>query len=185
MPEAAVVRRTPESSVTPPGPGRPRPPLGKLFNRRGRFDSQPAQPAAVMLASYGTPFTEAAVAEAVRLAGGRPVGVVTIARVYGSAFGLPNPGLLPTAAELAERRAELEWAVRALEKRGVEAWGQVTASRRPARSIVKATRARGATAVVVCTRTVPTWRRVVEGDPVRELRRRAGAGVEVVGVTTT
>jgi hypothetical protein len=161
-------------AVRPPG----------RFRRAGRFDPQPEQAAAVMLASYGMPFPKAAIKEALRLSEGRPIGVITIARVYGSAFGLPNPGLLPTSKELAERRAEVEYAVRAIEARGVEAWGQVTASRRPARAIVKASRARQAGHIVVCTGVAPRWRTIVEGDPVKELRRRARNQIDVTGVVS-
>jgi hypothetical protein len=156
--------------------------ISGLFRRSGRFDSQPQQPVAVMLASYGIPFSRAAIKEALKLSGGGPVGVITIARIYGSAFGLPNPGLLPTAKELADRQAEVSQAVQAIESRGVEAWGQVAASRRPARAIVKATRARGAGHVVVCTAPAPRWRAIVEGDPVKELQRRAGKEIDVTGV---
>ena len=30
----------------------------------------------------------------------RPVAVISLARIYGSSFGLPNPGLMPTKKEL-------------------------------------------------------------------------------------
>lgn len=157
-------------------------PVPSLFRRSGRFDLQPEQPAAVMLASYGSPFSKAAIKEAVRIGNGRPIGVIIIARVYGSAFGLPNPGLLPTAKELAERRAEVDHAVKTIEAKGVEAWGQVTASRRPARAIVKASQARGAEHIVLSTSPAPRWRTIVEGDPVKELRRRARNQISVIGV---
>jgi len=78
------------------------------FHRR-RFDVQPRNPAAVMLASDGRQdYSPRAVARAAALAGDGPVAVVTIAKIYGSSFGLPHPGLLPTNAELTERRGWVE-----------------------------------------------------------------------------
>ena len=59
------------------------------FHRR-RFDVQPRNPAAVMLASDGRQdYSPRAVARAAALAGDGPVAVVTIAKIYGSSFGLP------------------------------------------------------------------------------------------------
>jgi hypothetical protein len=160
----------------------PRQGIGRLFRRKGRFDPQPTQPASVLLASYGGPFSKAAVAEAVRLSEGGPVAVVIIARVYGSAFGLPNPGLLPTRKEMEEQRAKVQKAVTAVERKKLECWGQVAASRRPAKTIGRVAKARGVRHVVLCTATPPGWRRVVEGDPVKEVRRRVGPGVAVTQV---
>ena len=61
-----------------------------LFGRR-RWDPPPTSPAAVLLASSGSPFSRAAVRRARELAAGQPVAVLSILKVYGSAFGLPNP----------------------------------------------------------------------------------------------
>ena len=60
-----------------------------LFGRR-KWDKAPAEPAGVLLASPGTPFSGAAVRRACELAAGEPVAVLTILKVYGSSFGLPN-----------------------------------------------------------------------------------------------
>ena len=82
------------------------------FHRR-RFDVQPTNPVEVMLASDGRQdYSQRAVARAAALSPSGPVAVVTIAKIYGSSFGLPHPGLLPTKAELAERRGWVEGAVR-------------------------------------------------------------------------
>ena len=88
-----------------------------LFGRR-RFDPQPTSPAAVLLASSGEPFSRAAVKRAHELAAGQPVAVLSILKVYGSTFGLPNPGLLPTRREREEQFALVDRAIKDLERRG-------------------------------------------------------------------
>jgi alkylated DNA nucleotide flippase Atl1 len=103
---------------------------------------------------------------------GRPVAVISIARIYGSSLGLPNPGLLPTRKEMDEQRALVAKAIDELEQSGLEAWGQVAATRRYARTIAQAAAARGVEHVLVVTAQVPTWRRIVEGDTARDVRRR-------------
>jgi hypothetical protein len=168
-----------EASVpdNPPAPGVFR--SGRAFRRKGRFDPQPTDQATVLLASYGAPFDRASIAEAIRLSDGGPVAVVTIARVYGSAYGLPNPGLLPTKAELDVQDKQVRKAVAALERAGLEAPAQVAVSRKPAKSIAGAARARGVHDVVLCVPPSARWRQVVEGDPVKEVRRKLGSDISV------
>jgi nucleotide-binding universal stress UspA family protein len=91
----------------------------------------------LLLASEGRPFTDAAIALAVELAGPAhaPVHVLSIARVHGTAFGLPNPGLLPTRSEWAEQRELVAKAVKALKRRGLHADGKVLGSRKAAAQI--------------------------------------------------
>lgn len=156
--------------------------LRRIFRRRGRFDPQPTERAAVLLASPGAPFSRQAIREALRLREGEPVAIVTIARLYGSAYGLPNPGLMPTRQELATQEAQVARATRALERRGAPCSGQVAISRRPAKTIAKVALARGVAHVVMDSPERPRWRRVVEGDPVRELQRRLGPAIEVHAV---
>jgi kynureninase len=109
---------------------------------------------------------------------------VTIAKIYGSSFGLPHPGLLPTKAELDERRSWVNRAVRALEADGAAADGQVAATRRAAKKLAAVARARGAKIVVIDETTVTNpFRRLIEGDVGAELRRKLrkdGVVVEVV-----
>ena len=150
--------------------------------RKSAADPQPTQAAAVLLASPGPAFTPALIARAVTLAGGEPVAVISIARIYGSSLGLPNPGLMPTRKELDAQRAQVEAAVAALEREGLRAWGQVAATRRPARTIARAAAARNVGTVVLLTPDVARWRRVVEGDPVGDVRRRLPRTTTVEGV---
>ncbi len=72
-----------------------------------------------------------------RLAGPRraAVSVFSIARVHGTAFGFPSPGLLPTRREWQEQRDLVANAVKALKKRGFEADGEVVGTRKAAARI--------------------------------------------------
>ena len=151
--------------------------------RKAKFDQQPTQSAAVLVATVGIPIPREVLRQAVKLSGGRPVAVITIARIYGSSLGLPNPGLLPTRKEMDEQRAIVAKAIDRLERSGVEAWGQVASTRRYAKTIAQAAQARGVDNVLVVTREVPRWRSLVEGDTGRDVRRRIGKDVVVEGIT--
>lgn len=154
------------------------------FHRK-RWDSQPTDQCDVLLASDGRrDFSRRAVAEAAALAGrGGTVAVVTIAKIHGSQFGLPHPGLLPNKQEIAERQRWLEQAIRELKRRGVEADGQIAATRRATRKLAQVARLRGVRAVVIDETAATGARRIVEGDVGAELRRKlrkAGIVVEVI-----
>jgi nucleotide-binding universal stress UspA family protein len=92
----------------------------------------------LMLASEGRPIAPSAVDFAAQLAarGQAAVHVLSIARVWGTAFGLPNPGLLPTKREWDEQRRLVADAVGTLRKRGIDATGQVLGTRGAAKRIV-------------------------------------------------
>jgi K+-sensing histidine kinase KdpD len=96
---------------------------------------------------------------------------------------LPNPGLLPTAKELAAQQEQVHQAVTAIEQHGQAGWGQVAATRRAARTIAQVARARGVGQVVLCEPAAPRWRRAVEGDPMKSIQRRLGSGVSVSQVS--
>lgn len=154
------------------------------FHRR-RFDPQPTTACAVLLASDGRQdFSRAAVDRAAELAGGERVAVVTIAKIYGSSFGLPHPGLLPTKDELAERRGWVDGAIARLGRAGAQADGQVAATRRAGKKLTAVARARGPRVVVIDETPVRRGlRRVIEGDVGAELRRalhKDGIEVEIV-----
>ena len=150
--------------------------------RKAKFDAQPTQSAAVLVATVGIPIPREVLRRARELSGGRPVAVVTIARIYGSSLGLPNPGLLPTRKEMDEQRAIVAKAIDRLERSGVEAWGQVASTRRYAKTIAQAAVARGVAHVLVVTADVPRWRLFVEGDTARDVKRRIGNTIEVEGI---
>ncbi len=152
--------------------------------RRRRWDAQPTDRCEVLLASDGRQaFSESAVARAAALAGTGPVAVVTLAKVYGSSFDLPHPGLLPTKQELGERRGWVEHAIEQLQQDRLQADGQVAATRRATRKLAEVARVRGVRIVVIDETASTGLRRLVEGDVGSELRRklrRHGIDVEVV-----
>jgi hypothetical protein len=154
-----------------------------LFGRR-RFDPQPTAPAAVLLATTGEPFSKAAIRRAHELAAGEPVAVLAILKVYGSQFGLPNPGLLPTRREREEQFESVRRTIAALERRGGSADGQIAATRSAGRTIAKVARARGVRYVVMDDREPKGMGRVVQGGVVATVRRRLASGtvLELVAV---
>jgi len=153
-----------------------------LFGRR-KWDKAPAEPAGVLLASPGTPFSGAAVRRACELAAGEPVAVLTILKVYGSSFGLPNPGLLPTRREREEQYTIVRRAIAAVERRGGTADGQIAATRSAGRTIAKVARVRQVRYVVMDSPTATGVRRIIEGEITGIVRRRLrdGATLELVG----
>jgi nucleotide-binding universal stress UspA family protein len=92
----------------------------------------------ILLASEGREIPKRAIDAAAKIArdDGGMVHVFSIARVWGTSLGLPNPGLLPTKQEWDEQRGIVDRAVRALERAGVEAHGHVLATRKATKRIV-------------------------------------------------
>ncbi len=109
---------------------------------------------------------------AAELADGGRVGVITIARLHGYAFGLPNPGLLPTKKERDAQRTIVEAAIDDLTARGIEADGEVAITRSEAKTIANTARRRAVEVVVMDANPMPRWRRLVEGDPIEGVGRR-------------
>jgi len=171
------------TSVLEDPPAPPRHPI-RRFGRR-KFDKQPSQSAAVLIAApLGDPIPPAAVRAALARSGGGPVAVVTIARIYGSSMGLPNPGLLPTRKEMEAQKSQVEVTLRRIEKGGSQAWGQVAASRKPVKTIAQTAKARGARHVIVVRAPhTKKWREVVEGDMVKDIARKLGSEFNVEGVS--
>jgi hypothetical protein len=119
-----------------------------------RASARAALPAAgVLLASTGQPFTDAAIAEAARLAGdpagGSRVRVITIARIHGSSLGLQHPGLMPSKKEKDAAQAIVTRAIKSLQRSGLKADGEVVITRSPARSFTRAARSATAAHVVL------------------------------------
>jgi nucleotide-binding universal stress UspA family protein len=105
----------------------------------------------ILLASEGRPFSDAAIARVIELArqGNASVRVFSIARVHGVAFGMPNPGLLPTKAEWAEQRGIVERAVKRLERKGIDADGHVVGTRKSTKRILQEAEFAGCDAIVM------------------------------------
>ncbi len=130
----------------------------------------------VLLASEGRPLSPAALDLAAQLAkqGGGKVHVFSVARVWGSGLGLPNPGLLPSKGEWDVQREIVRDAVEALKRRGVDATGQVLATRKATKRIVREAERLGCGAIVMGAD--PARSRVVADlmwsqEPYRVLRR--------------
>jgi nucleotide-binding universal stress UspA family protein len=138
----------------------------------------------VLLATEGRAIPAAAVERAAELARetGGGVHVFCIARVWGTSLGFPNPGLLPTRSEWESQRAVVEAAVKALEKQGVEATGQVLATRKATKRIVTEAERLSCSAIVMAADR-PRNRFVADlmwsQEPYR-VRRRAKVPVHLV-----
>ncbi len=106
---------------------------------------------AVLLASEQRPISPEAIAIATRLAerSGAPVHVLTNARIWGTSFGFPNPGLYPSKGEWDKQRAIVDETVRALERAGVEADGHVIGARNATKRIVREARRLRCDAIVM------------------------------------
>jgi nucleotide-binding universal stress UspA family protein len=150
---------------------------------RRRWDPQPTAAAGVLLASSGAPFSRAAVRRAYELAAGQPVAVLSILRVYGSTFGLPNPGLMPTRREREEQLEIVRRAIADLERRGCTADGQIAATRSAGRMIAKVARTRQVRYVVMDAHPATGVRRLIEGSVPSIVRHRLGdrAALELIG----
>src|SRR4029078_13638700 len=91
---------------------------------------------------------------AAEAAGSSHVAVGTIAKIYGTSFGLPHPGLLPTKDELDERRGWGNGAIRKLEAAGTAADGRVAGTRATGKKLAAIARARRPAVVVIDETTV-------------------------------
>jgi nucleotide-binding universal stress UspA family protein len=140
--------------------------------------------ARILLATEGRPITEAAIDRVCELAGpGRAsVHVLSIARVHGVSFGLPNPGLLPTRREWQEQRDIVAKAVRRLRRRGLEARGHVVGTRKATKRIMQEAAQESCEAIVMAAD--PDRNRIIADllwtqEPQR-VRRRAKVPVFLV-----
>ncbi len=130
-------------------------------------------PATVLLASTGKPFSDAAISLAARLADSSRVRVVTVAKIHGSSFGLQHPGLMPDKKERDQAQAIVTTAIRALQRAGARADGEVVITRSPGRSFARAARAaRDIEHVVIDDARAGRPGRFVAGAAARSVRYR-------------
>ena len=141
MPRLFLSKRWPWR--TPPEPPAPDAFAGKL----------------IILASEGRPIPQAAVELAGRMAerAGAEVHVLSIARIWGTSFGLPHPGLLPNKREMQERHDSVAGVVTWLKRRHIEASGQVAGTRNAAKRILAEARQRRADAIVMAADPPQHW----------------------------
>ena len=116
-------------------------------------DPTPGQTAfrRILLASEGRRIPPAAVARAIELAKptGASVHVFTIARIHGTAFGMPTPGLMPTKKEWAEQKEIVSKTIRRLERKGLEADGHVLGTRNATKQILAEAAKEGCDVIVM------------------------------------
>jgi nucleotide-binding universal stress UspA family protein len=112
-----------------------------------------APPGGILLASEGRPIPKAAVERAAELARASqaPVHVFAIARIHGVGFALPNPWLRPNAKEWQAQRDNVAGAIELLEKRGVQADGNILGTRKTTRRIVGMSKQLGCEAIVMAS----------------------------------
>jgi nucleotide-binding universal stress UspA family protein len=104
----------------------------------------------ILLASEGRPIPPAAVARAVELAEpGANVHVFTIARIHGTAFGMPSPGLFPTKKEWAAQRDIVAKTIKRLERKGLAANGHVLGTRNATKKIIEEAKKEGCEVIVM------------------------------------
>jgi len=139
----------------------------------------------VLLASEGRALPQDAVDLAVRLArtSGAEVHVLSIARIWGSALGLPHPGLMPNRREWQAQRDRVAEAVTRLQGRDVPATGQVVSGRNAARRILAEARRRGADAIVMAADPPRHWllAGMIWSQEPHRVRRLARLPVYLVG----
>ena len=105
----------------------------------------------MLLATEGRAIPVAAVERAAELAreSGGAVHVFCIARVWGTSFGMPNPGLMPSRHEWDQHRNVVSEAVASLEQHGVDATGNVLATRKATKRIVREAERLGCNSIVM------------------------------------
>jgi nucleotide-binding universal stress UspA family protein len=139
---------------------------------------------AVLLASEDREIPTSAIDLAARIAkrSGAPVHVFTIARIWGTSYGFPNPGLQPTRREWQTQYHNVEKAIGRLERKGVEAQGRVIGTRAGAKRIVKEAQRLGCDAIVMGADPIrhPLIRNFVWRQEPWRVRRRARLPVFLV-----
>lgn len=91
----------------------------------------------ILLATEGRPIPDVAIQRVLELADpdGASVRVLSIARVYGTSFGMPTPGLLPSRDEWKQQQEIVRKAVVRLKRKGLAADGHVYGTRKATKRI--------------------------------------------------
>jgi nucleotide-binding universal stress UspA family protein len=118
---------------------------------RSRPAGDPQAAKRVLIASEGRRFTTEVIDLAVRMvrAEGGHVRVLTVARLWGTSFGLPNPGLRPSRREMAEQEDNVSWAIGQLEDAGISADGHIVTTRHPSKSILNEAKRQKCDAIIM------------------------------------
>jgi hypothetical protein len=116
-------------------------------------------PPTILLASEGRAFSAAAIAKAADLATehiGR-VHVLSVARIWGSAFGLPHPSLKPSPRELEQQRDVVSAAMDSLKLSGISVTGEVLSTRNAAKAIADKATQQNYLEIVMTADAEPHW----------------------------
>ena len=166
-----------------PTPGRPRRVPGR---GAAKAAPRPVQdpPRRLLLATTGVPFSHDVLARAIQLATPEhaKITVLAIARVYGTSLGFPNPGLQPNRVELEERKKISEDAAKILRDKGFDVRVAMSKARNAPKMIARWANAKNFHAIVVPDPERPGWRKTIEGDLAKDIRRRCAANVYAVPV---
>lgn len=132
--------------------------LGNLFGRAGGpGDARPVRH--VLIASEGRRFSDGVIDRAVDMLhvdGGRAT-VMTVARLWGTSLGLPNPGLRPSKREMDTQKDLMFDALERLEKAGIVAEGHIVTTRHPLKSIRKKVKQSQCDAVIMGADPCRAW----------------------------
>jgi nucleotide-binding universal stress UspA family protein len=147
--------------------------------------SGPVPAGPILVASAGDPFPEAVLDAVVDVAGQeRPeVVVLSVARIWGTALGLPHPGLYPTRREMDDQWAVVDTAADRLKAKGFPVRTAVVRARHPGRAIARSADRLGAGLVVIAAPGGRRITRILRGNPPAEIARRTGVAVRPVAVT--
>lgn len=120
-----------------------------LFRRARHGTTGPVRN--ILIASEGRPISDEVIdlAAAMHDGDGGQVTVLTVARLWGTSFGLPNPGLRPSKAEMQVQKDNMLSALDRLEAAGIEADGHIVTTRHPSKSIRKQVAQRNCDAVIM------------------------------------
>ena len=136
----------------------------------------------ILVASSGDPFPGAVLARVGELAAGSrpPVHVVSVARIWGTALGLPNPGLYPTRQEMEQQHELVAAAAAELCRYGFAVETAVLRARNAARALARYAERHGCGVIVISEPAPSRWQRMLYGDVVADVRRRTGIPIEAV-----
>jgi nucleotide-binding universal stress UspA family protein len=162
---------------------------GSDRRRRGRGAARaaprpvPDPPRRILLVSFaGSAITPDVIRQTVTLATPEhaKITVLGIARVFGTALGLPHPGLKPTPLEWEAQRKITQDAADELRLRGFDVLIAMARARNAPKLIGRWVRAKRFHAVVIPDPERPGWRRWIEGAVTKEVGRYAKVPVHAV-----
>lgn len=132
--------------------------IRNLFRRARQGDAGPVRH--ILIASEGRAISDEVIDKAVDMltqVHGGHVTVLTVARLWGTSFGLPNPGLRPSKAEMEVQKGNMYSALDRLKNAGIEADGHIVTTRTPLKSIRKHAVQKNCDAIIMGTDARRPW----------------------------